>query len=481
MAEKRTAPDLAGMGAAKQQSSLREKYTMRNQGKPHQICVAQQASPPSCLSTNGHMDLHGMSVPLPIKYLIQHGNSIGQYPSDAAALAAVLSTLTAAGYDDDHIVRLCLLEEYGISELPRDRSPDWLRQELKRVRRQADTLTRQAKGEPEAGRDLLADRGRSPKAIVDGLLNEGMILFGGKPKRGKSWLMLDLALSVGIGSPVWRHFPVPEPQPVLYIGLEDGRDDIRERLFAIQPGITDTGKLEFLYSFPRLNEGGLEKMRSYAESGRYRLIIVDVLARVESADRRNGEKRYHDIYDMLAPLQDLRHQHPLCMILVTHLRKSEAQDIFDGLHGSVAYQGVQDALWVLERRLHSNIAVVHTLGKRSHHQALHVSFADGHWEFLGHDDEIKFSQARQDVQDLLDEYDRDMTISEVNRHLSQPRDRYRATQQLMYRMLQDGQLVRRGRGRYGLVRHPDGNRQLQGAKGNNETQGNAGAAFHFGD
>ena len=454
---------------------------MRNLGEPHQIGVAGQASPSLSPSVNGHVDLQGLSVPLPIKYLIQHGNSIGQLPSPAEALAAVLSALTSAGYDDERITRLCMLEQHGISALPREKGPQWLRQELKRMRRLADQLNRQAKGEPEAGRDLLVDRGRSPKTIVDGLLNEGMILFGGKPKRGKSWLMLDLALSVGTGSPVWRHFPVPEPQPVLYIGLEDGRDDIRERLFAIRPGITDTGKLEFLYTFPRLNEGGLEKLRGYAESGRYRLIIIDVLARVESADRRNGEKGYHDIYDMLAPLQDLRHQHPLCMILVTHLRKSEAQDIFDGLHGSVAYQGVQDALWVLERRLESNVAVVHSLSKRSHHQALHVSFAEGHWEFLGHDDEIKFSQARQDIQNLLDEYDRDMTISEVNRHLSQPRDRYRATQQLMYRMLQDGQLVRRGRGRYGLVRLPDGNRDLQVAKGNHETQGNAGAAFHFGN
>ena len=441
--------------------------------------MAYQVPPPLSPSTNGHVDLSGLSTPLPIKYLIQHGDSIGQYPSHAEALAAVLSALTHAGYDDDYIARLCLLEEHGISELPRDKGPEWLRQELKKVRRQADTLTRQAKGEPEAGHDLLVDRGRSPKTIVDGLLNEGMILFGGKPKRGKSWLMLDLALSVGTGSPVWRHFPVHEPQPVLYIGLEDGRDDIRERLAAIRPGIADTGKLEFLYSFPKLNEGGLEKLRHYAESGRYRLIIIDVLARVESADKRGGEKRYHDIYDMLAPLQDLRHQHPLCLILVTHLRKSEAQDIFDGLHGSVAYQGVQDALWVLERRLQSNIAVVHTLGKRSQHQALHVSFADGHWEFLGHDDEIKFSQARQDVVDLLDEYDRDMTISEVNRHLSQPRDRYRATQQLIYRMLHDGQLVRRGRGRYGRAQRTQ-ETQLPFANGNDETQGNAGAAFHFG-
>ena len=99
-----------------------------------------------------------------------------------------------------------------------------------------------------------------------------------------------------------------------------------------------------------------------------------------------------------------RHQHPLCLVLVTHLRKAEAQDIFDGLHGSVAYQGVQDSLWVLERSLQNSVGVVHTLGKRSHQQALHVSFVDGHWEFLGHDAEMKLSQARQDILELFEEY-----------------------------------------------------------------------------
>ena len=414
--------------------------------------------PPAALRisqpANGHFDLRSLRVSPRIKYLIQHGDSIGQYPSRSEALFAVLLALIGAGYDDGDIGRLCLLEAHGISELPREKGRTWLEQELKRARRKAISLTRQADGEPEDGHDLLVDQRRPSKAIVDGLLNEGMILFGGKPKRGKSWLMLDLALSVATGSRVWRHFPVQEPQPVLYIGLEDGRDEIRERLLAIQPGITDTGKLQFLYSFPRLNEGGLEKLRGYAESGRYRLIIIDVLARVESADRRGSEKSYHDIYDMFTPLQDMRHQHPLCLVLVTHLRKAEAQDIFDGLHGSVAYQGVQDSLWVLERPLQNSVGVVHTLGKRSHQQALHVSFVDGHWEFLGHDAEMKLSQARQDILELFEEYEREMTINEINKYLSQPRDRYQATKQTLYRMLQDNQIVRLGRGRYAPSRTP---------------------------
>ena len=420
---------------------------MLSQGKPQQISI-----PPK----NGHIDLKGLSVPPDIKYLIQHGDSIGEYPSRSEALSAVLLALVGAEYDDDAITRLCLLETYGISDLPREKGPAWLQEELMRVRRQADNLTRQAQGEPETGHDLLASQRQPPKTIVDGLLHEGMILFGGKPKRGKSWLMLDLALSVGTGSPVWRHFAVPQSQPVLYISLEDGRDDVRERLLAIQPGITDTGMLEFLYDFPRLNEGGLEKLRGYAESGRYRLIIIDVLARVEPPGKRGSDKTYHDIYDMLAPLQEIRHQHPFCMILVTHLRKAEAQDIFDGLHGSVAYQGAQDALWVLDRPLKSASGVIHILGRRGPQQGLHMSFTGDSWEFVGHDEDVRHSQECQDILDLIEEHERSLSISQVVKYLSQPRSRYRATQMNMHRMSQKGILVRVGRGQYDSARRREG-------------------------
>ena len=114
---------------------------------------------------------------------------------------------------------MCLLETYGISALPREKGRTWLAQELGRARRKSTSIARHAKGEPEDA-DLMNDNIPPPRHIVDGLLYEGMLLFGGKSKRGKSWLMLDLALSVATGTRVWRHFEVPEPQSVLYISLE---------------------------------------------------------------------------------------------------------------------------------------------------------------------------------------------------------------------------------------------------------------------
>ena len=432
---------------------IEENSTMTSQEKPLQNSLRPQISQPF----NGHLDLRSLSVSSDIKYLIQHGDSIGLYPSHFEALAAVLSALTAAGYDDGHVARLCLLEEHGISGLPRQKGAVWFNDQLKQARRRANSMARQTEGEPEDTDDLLMDTITPHRPIVENLLYEGMMLFGGKSKRGKSWLMLDLAVSVATGTPVWGHFTVPDRQPVLYISLEDGRGRIKQRLEYIRPGLRTNGYLHCLYKFPMLDQGGMEKLQGFIQSGRYRLIIIDVLARIEPAGKRGSEKTYLEIYDMFAPLQDLHHEHPTCLAMVTHLRKADAEDIFDTLHGSVGYQGVQDALWAMERPPRNNVAVIHTRPNEGEEQALHVCFVDGHWKFLGHDEEIKLSQERQDVIELLNEYEGGLSIAEVTKLRSQPRERYRANKQLMHRMLQDGQIVRIGRGRYAGVRHANGN------------------------
>ena len=403
-------------------------------------------------SSNGHLDLRRLRVSPRIKYLIRYGDTIGQYPSRSEALFAVLTALIGAGYDDPDIARLCLLETHGISALPREKGRRWMAQELKRARRKANSLTRYVEGGPEDADDLMTDIIPPPRPIVEGLLHEGMLLFGGKSKRGKSWLMLDLALSVATGSRVWRHFDVPEPQPVLYIALEDGRGRIKQRLHDIRPGVRTNGYLHLLYNFPLLNNGGLEKLRGYMESGRYRLIVIDVLARVEPAAKGGSEKTYHDIYGMFAPLQDLHRQHPFCLVMLTHLRKAEADDIFDTLRGSVAYQGAQDVLWVLERQPRDAVGVLHMRSKDSDEQALHVSFVDGHWEFLGYDKEMKLSQGRQAILEIFEEKDRPLSIDEILKGLSRPRSRYQAVRQTLHRMVQDEQLVRLERGRYAASR-----------------------------
>ena len=154
---------------------------------------------------------------------------------------------------------------------------------------------------------------------------------------------------------------------------------------------------------------------------------------------------------MFAPLQDLHRQHPVCLVMLTHLRNAEADDIYDTLHGSVAYQGVQDSLWVLERPPQDSVGVLHIRGNDDD-QALRVSFAGGHWEFLSRDDAMKLSQNWQAILELFEEKERPLSIDEILKGLSRPRDRYQAVRQTLHRMVQDEQIVRLGRGRYAASR-----------------------------
>ena len=436
--------------------TVREANDFRYSASDFNDFAEPEASPAPRISatSKGHLDPRSLRVSPRIKYLIRHGDTIGQYPSRSEALFAVLTTLLSAGYDDPDIARLCLMETHGISELPREKGHSWLAQELKRARHKAKGASRPADAVPvpEYGDDLLADTIPPPRPIVEGLLQEGMLLFGGKSKRGKSWLMLDLALAVATGNPVWQHFPTHEPQPVLYLALEDGRGRIQRRLRAIQPGITTAGKLQLLYDFPLLNEGGIERLHHYIETWHYRLVVLDVLARVEPTARGNSDKTYHDIYRMFAPLQELHRRHPFCLAMLTHLRKAEAEDIFDTLHGSVAYQGAQDTLWVLERPPRDVVGALHLREKDGDDQALHVSFVDGHWEFLGYDTEVKLSQGRQAILELFEEKERALSIDEILKGLSRPRSRYQTVRKTLQRMVQDEQLVRLDRGRYATAR-----------------------------
>src|SRR6478672_13456158 len=55
-------------------------------------------------------------------------------------------------------------------------------------------------------------------------------VIGGAPKCAKTWLGLDMALSVATGTPCLGKYAVPEPGPVLIYLAEDALRAIRERI-----------------------------------------------------------------------------------------------------------------------------------------------------------------------------------------------------------------------------------------------------------
>ena len=68
-------------------------------------------------------------------------------------------------------------------------------------------------------KDLYNMRLPPTRFVVDGLLPRGLHVFAGAPKVGKSWLLLQLALAVASGTPLWGLRT--EQGTVLSLCLED--------------------------------------------------------------------------------------------------------------------------------------------------------------------------------------------------------------------------------------------------------------------
>ena len=74
---------------------------------------------------------------------------------------------------------------------------------------------------------------------VDGLLTQGLYLLAGAPKVGKSWLALDICLSVAKGEDVLKH--QMHIGTALYLCLEDSYHRIQNRLLVA--GIADVAAI----------------------------------------------------------------------------------------------------------------------------------------------------------------------------------------------------------------------------------------------
>src|SRR6266403_4881186 len=64
--------------------------------------------------------------------------------------------------------------------------------------------------------------------VIPPLIAEGVTLLAGKPKLGKSWLMLDIALGIASGTPALGNLPTLQGE-VLGLFLEDSRRRLQSR------------------------------------------------------------------------------------------------------------------------------------------------------------------------------------------------------------------------------------------------------------
>ena len=211
---------------------------------------------------------------------------------------------------------------------------------------------------------------RSRPPVIDGLLYPGTYLFVGAPKVGKSFLMAQLAYHVSTGLPLWN-YPVRKGT-VLYLALEDDYRRLQERLFRMY-GTDSSEHLYFAIGAKQLGNGLDEQLQKFIrEHPDTRLTIIDTLQKVRET---GGEKySYASDYEIVGRLKQFADRNGVCLLLVHHTRKQQAEDRFDMISGTNGLLGAADGAFLLQKEKRtSNDATLDIAGRDQPDQRLYLT------------------------------------------------------------------------------------------------------------
>lgn len=306
---------------------------------------------------------------------------------------------------------------------------------------------------PQTATFLLSKTFDPLRCYVEGVLAEGLTLLAGKPKKGKSYLALDMSLSIAVGRQAFQHF-FTEKAKVLYVSLEDGERRLQRRLRQIQPNLATPEGLEFLYTFPRLGEGAIEALDFYTKT--FGVVIIDVLGRILPAQTpaRKSLSEYQEITDTFGPIQQLAQDRGVAIVMIDHVRKASADDAGDTVIGSQGKIGVADHALIYSRKGEEKDGVLNIISRDLDEEKFVLTMTEGHLEFLGKGESFEMDSEQNRIIKILEEEHRPMGIPEIMKAMGLGDVHYKRFRVVMHRLYSDDRVGRtQKRGLYTLYGH----------------------------
>ncbi|MDI7268054.1 MAG: AAA family ATPase [Myxococcota bacterium] len=188
--------------------------------------------------------------------------------------------------------------------------------------------------------------------LVDDFWGDQAVGFiGALPKAGKTWLSIELAVSVASGSPFLGRYAVHGAGPVLMLAAEDPGPALAERAEAVaaSKGL-DYDRLPLgLITEPLLlldEPAHTSRLADTVEKYQPRMLVLDPLVRLH----RSNENDAGQVSAILAFLRSLNRRFGTAVVLVHHVRKTDAASPGLALRGSVdLYAWADSCLSLLPR------------------------------------------------------------------------------------------------------------------------------------
>lgn len=176
-------------------------------------------------------------------------------------------------------------------------------------------------------------------------------IIGGAPKSCKSWLGLDLAVSVASDTACLGHFDVETPGPAVVYLAEDALHGVRDRVAQLcqHRGLSLAALDLHVVTAPSLRLD-LERDRLALDATlaalRPKLLLLDPLVRLHRLDENSAA----EISELLGFLREINRRHHVALVLVHHMAKRARHSLGQALRGSSDLHAWTDSACYLVRR-----------------------------------------------------------------------------------------------------------------------------------
>jgi len=284
--------------------------------------------------------------------------------------------------------------------------------------------------------------------LVKGIIAVGCNLLAGKPKIGKSWFALQLAISISLGKSLFDSIEVQQTG-VLYLSLEDNIRRIKKRLSRVLKESENPSNLFFRTDLPRASAGGLTAIEEFLNEHPYvGLIIIDTFAKFRDSQKSN-KNGYQEDYEAIGPLKKIADKYEITILLIHHLRKFDnTEDPLDNISGTTGLSGATDANLVLARERMGDSAIMYVEGRDVERQEISLKFDRSRVSWCMTNPIENLSPERREIAELLQkakEENKTMSPKEIADALGKEGN---AIRQLLMKMVDADEIVCVGHGAY---------------------------------
>jgi hypothetical protein len=242
--------------------------------------------------------------------------------------------------------------------------------------------------------------------IIPDFLPSGLTFLIGKPKVGKSWLAMQLALSVMTGGKMLNRDV--EQGRVLYLALEDNERRLQKRMQK-QSWTAPNGAVNFMVygdfreQITALNTGGGKRLLRYIERQKYKVVIVDTFSRAIHGDQLDPA----EMTEAVGPLQQYALNQGIALIIIDHMPKNtgDVSDPIGHIYGSVAKAGITDTAWALYKEQGKAGAKLAINGRDVEEHLLKLTFDTRgfYWNCEGNAADVTITETRKAILDALED------------------------------------------------------------------------------